>query len=316
MGKAQNLNLFWHLTCLDGVWSLGEQTEHRGRTMYYSLCVDCPWKRGSEVVNSNCFSTKTPNTPLGMLSLLVKVHHLPEKVSSKDNSKCQGRRQHFHASWSLATQTGIVGHAFPPVTTLAHRKAAHEKHSLQSGSSRPIIPWSPWGTQTTVEAPQHRRSYRPGRPEWQQTASPAAWAPRPRSPQRAQRHLELGQQVCKSRILRYIFSHPELNNLKKLPMALWPAYLVTLPAYLITCLPAYLITSLTCLPGYLTCLPYYLLTLLLLWYFWSIKVDLALRSNKPQWLSYRSCNMSKEYHGNYSIMKIRETFPTFMDSAC
>ena len=239
MGKAQNLNLFWHLTCLDGVWSLGEQTEHRGRTMYYSLCVDCPWKRGSEVVNSNCFSTKTPNTPLGMLSLLVKVHHLPEKVSSKDNSKCQGRRQHFHASWSLATQTGIVGHAFPPVTTLAHRKAAHEKHSLQSGSSRPIIPWSPWGTQTTVEAPQHRRSCRPGRPEWQQTASPAAWAPRPRSPQRAQRHLELGQQVCKSRILRYIFSHPELNNLKKLPMALWPAYLVTLPAYLITCLPYY-----------------------------------------------------------------------------
>ena len=63
-------------------------------------------------------------------------------------------------------------------------------------------------------------------------------------------------------------------------LLLWPAYLVTLPAYLITCLPTYLITSLTCLPGYLTCLPYYLLTLLLLWYFWSIQVDLASRNNK------------------------------------
>ena len=51
--------------------------------MYYSLCVDCPRTRESEVVSSNCFSTKAPNTPLGMLFLLVKVHHLPEKVSPK-----------------------------------------------------------------------------------------------------------------------------------------------------------------------------------------------------------------------------------------
>ena len=193
MGKAQSWHLFWHLTCLNGVWGLSEQTEHRGRNMYYSLCADCPRTRESEVVSSNCFSTKAPNTPLGMLSLLVKVHHLPEKVSPKDNSKCQGRRHHFHASWSLAKQTGIAGQACPPAITLAHRKAAHEKHSLQSGSCRPIIPWSPWETQTTVEAPQHRRSCRPGRPKCQQTTSPAAWVPRPRRPQWGQHHLELQQ---------------------------------------------------------------------------------------------------------------------------
>lgn len=127
--------------------------------MYHSLSVDCPRTRESEAASSNCLSTKAPNKPLGMLSLLLKVHHLPRKVSPKDNFKCQSGEHHFHTTRSLAKQTNIVDHTFPPVTISHPQKGAHKKHGLQSGAIGPLTHRALGGhntsaqTQTTVDVP-------------------------------------------------------------------------------------------------------------------------------------------------------------------